>query len=47
MGRDMRGKGAEWSEITVRATAQPGGRSLCANLESLLSDVLIASHCHR
>jgi hypothetical protein len=36
----MRQKAAEWSEIAVRATAQPGGRSL-ANLENLLKDVLI------
>jgi UDP:flavonoid glycosyltransferase YjiC (YdhE family) len=40
VGREMRRKAAEWSEIAVRATAQPGGRSL-ANLESLLKDVLI------
>ncbi|XP_047076126.1 7-deoxyloganetin glucosyltransferase-like isoform X2 [Lolium rigidum] len=40
MGREMRRKAAEWSEIAARATTQPGGRSL-ANLESLLKDVLL------
>ncbi|KAM0878267.1 hypothetical protein ACQ4PT_034992 [Festuca glaucescens] len=40
MGREMRRKAAEWSDIAARATAQPGGRSL-ANLESLLKDVLL------
>ncbi|VAH40452.1 unnamed protein product [Triticum turgidum subsp. durum] len=39
VGREMRREAVEWSEITVRATAKPGGRSL-ANLESLLEDVL-------
>ncbi|XP_037475257.1 7-deoxyloganetin glucosyltransferase-like [Triticum dicoccoides] len=41
-GREMRRKAVEWSEIAVRATAQPGGRSL-ANLESLLQDVLLSA----
>ncbi|KAM3373194.1 hypothetical protein ACQJBY_019905 [Aegilops geniculata] len=39
VGREMRQKAAEWSEIAVRATTQPGGRSL-ANLESMFKDVL-------
>ncbi|KAI4968719.1 hypothetical protein ZWY2020_046049 [Hordeum vulgare] len=42
VGREMRRKAAEWSEMAVRATTQPGGRSL-ANLESLLKDVLLAA----
>ncbi|VAH40440.1 unnamed protein product [Triticum turgidum subsp. durum] len=40
VGKEMRRKAAEWSEIAVRATTQPGGRSL-ANLESLFKDVLL------
>ncbi|KAM0850123.1 hypothetical protein ACQ4PT_053286 [Festuca glaucescens] len=40
IGREMRRKAAEWSEIAVRATPHPGGRSL-ANLKSLLKDVLL------
>ncbi|KAF6998500.1 hypothetical protein CFC21_014616 [Triticum aestivum] len=40
VGREMRRKAAEWSEIAVRATTQPGGRSL-ANLESMFKDVLL------
>jgi hypothetical protein len=40
MGREMRRKAAEWSDIAARATAQPGGRSV-ANLESLLKDILL------
>ncbi|KAM3393237.1 hypothetical protein ACQJBY_014098 [Aegilops geniculata] len=40
VGREMRRKAAEWSEIAVRVTTQPGGRSL-ANLESLFKDVLL------
>ncbi|KAF7005802.1 hypothetical protein CFC21_020902 [Triticum aestivum] len=42
VGREMKRKAVEWSEIAVRATAKPGGRSL-ANLESLLEDVLLSA----
>ncbi|XP_037482856.1 7-deoxyloganetin glucosyltransferase-like [Triticum dicoccoides] len=42
VGKEMRRKAAEWSEIAVRATTQPGGRSL-ANLESLFKDVLLTA----
>ncbi|XP_047084331.1 7-deoxyloganetin glucosyltransferase-like [Lolium rigidum] len=42
VGREMKRKAMEWKDFGVRATTQPGGRSL-ANLESLLKDVLTAS----
>ncbi|VAH40438.1 unnamed protein product [Triticum turgidum subsp. durum] len=38
VGREMRRKAMEWKEIAVRATTQPGGRSL-ANLEVLLKNI--------
>ncbi|KAK1697956.1 hypothetical protein QYE76_014653 [Lolium multiflorum] len=41
-GREMKRKAMQWKDFGVRATMQPGGRSL-ANLESLLKDVLTAS----
>ncbi|XP_020201730.1 7-deoxyloganetin glucosyltransferase-like [Aegilops tauschii subsp. strangulata] len=41
-GREMKRRAAEWEEMCVRATAQPGGRSV-ANLESLIKDVLLAA----
>ncbi|CAM0955402.1 unnamed protein product [Alopecurus aequalis] len=41
-GKEMKRKAMEWSEIGVRATMRPGGRSL-ANLENILKDVLTAS----
>ncbi|KAM3262877.1 hypothetical protein ACQJBY_053175 [Aegilops geniculata] len=41
-GREMKRRAAEWEEMCVRATAQPGGRSV-ANLNSLIKDVLLAA----
>ncbi|VAH40446.1 unnamed protein product [Triticum turgidum subsp. durum] len=38
VGREMRRKAMEWKNIAVRATTQPGGRSL-ANLELLLKNI--------
>ncbi|VAI11637.1 unnamed protein product [Triticum turgidum subsp. durum] len=41
-GREMKRRAAEWEEMCVRATAQPGGRSM-ANLDSLIKDVLLTA----
>ncbi|KQK00026.1 hypothetical protein BRADI_3g46846v3 [Brachypodium distachyon] len=38
-GREMKRRAAEWKEIALQTTTQPGGRSL-ANLDNLLKDVL-------
>ncbi|KAM0860763.1 hypothetical protein ACQ4PT_046325 [Festuca glaucescens] len=42
LGKEMKRKAMEWKEVGLRATTQPGGRSL-ANFDSLLKDVLTAS----
>jgi UDP:flavonoid glycosyltransferase YjiC (YdhE family) len=42
VGKEMKRKATEWKEVGLRATTQPGGRSL-ANFDSLLKDVLTAA----